>query len=142
MSRDASVTLDFADGTYVFRLRYAELMQLQEATDAGPSWVLNRMMQPTPENRGWRVQDISHTLRLGLIGGGLEPIKALNLVRTYVEARPPMESLLLAQAVLAAALMGVPDEQPLKKSVSRRKSRKSSQTESGASDSSLAAAPQ
>jgi hypothetical protein len=115
MTRDASITLDFADGEHVFRLRYGELMQLQDACDAGPIWILNRMLTPNADNRGWRIQDVSQVLRLGLIGGGLEPLKALRLVREYVEMRPPMENLLHAQAVLSAALMGAPDE-ALKKS--------------------------
>lgn len=110
MSRDASITLTWADGDYTFRLRYGELMQLQEVCDAGPVWVLSRMQVPTAENRGWRVQDVAHVLRLGLIGGGMEPSRALRLVREYVEARPPMESLLHAQAILSAALIGNPDE--------------------------------
>jgi hypothetical protein len=110
VSRDASITLTWADGDYVFRLGYGELMQLQEACDAGPMWILSRLQMPTAENRGWRVQDVAHVLRLGLIGGGLDPIKALRLVREYVEARPPMESLRHAQAVLSAALVGAPEE--------------------------------
>ena len=63
---------------------------------------------------GWKVGDISHTLRLGLIGGGLEPVKALKLVRDYVEKRPPMETILFAQAVCSAGLMGVPEEEQKK----------------------------
>lgn len=110
MSRDASITLTWADGDYLFRLRYGELMQLQEACDAGPIWILSRLQMPSAENRGWRVQDVAHILRLGLIGGGMEPLKALRLVREYVEQRPPMESLLQAQAILGAALTGAPDE--------------------------------
>lgn len=142
MSRDASVTLDWGDDTYTFRLGYGELMQLQESTDAGPLWVLNRMMQPTPENRGWRVQDIAQTIRLGLIGGGMEPAKALRMVRTYVEARPPVENLLFAQAVLMAALMGAADEETQKKSGRKRRASTTSRGASGDSARSLGSAPQ
>lgn len=115
MSREGKVTLDWADGTYVFRLGIGELMQLQEATDCGPGWVLARMMQPTAENKGWRVQDITQVIRLGLIGGGLEPAKALRLVREYVEPRPPMENLLIAQAILTASLIGLEDTEDAQK---------------------------
>lgn len=111
MSRDASIDLDFGDDTHRFRLGYGELMQLQEATDAGPMWVLGRLMAPTAENRGWRVNDIATIIRLGLIGGGMPPAAALKLVRTYVEARPPMENLILAQIVLSTALMGAPEDE-------------------------------
>jgi hypothetical protein len=115
VSRDASITLTWADGDYLFRLGYGEMMQLQEACDAGPVWILGRLQMPSADNRGWRVQDVAQVLRLGLIGGGMEPIKALRLVREYVEQRPSMESLLQAQAILSAGLVGAPDE-ALKKS--------------------------
>ncbi|MER2536027.1 MAG: gene transfer agent family protein [Rhizobiaceae bacterium] len=103
--RDASVTLDFADGTYVFRLAWGELEKLQEAVDAGPWAVLDRLF-----SRQCRVGDISHVIRLGLIGGGMEPVKALKLTREYVEQRPPAENLLAAQAILSVAVHGAPDE--------------------------------
>lgn len=105
MSRDASIDLDFGDGTYKFRLPWGQLSALQEACDAGPYLVYTRLL-----TGAWRMEDISNTIRLGLIGGGLEPQKALALVRTYVEARPPLETIAIAQGVLGAGLQGVPDE--------------------------------
>jgi hypothetical protein len=105
MSRDAKVTLTWADGDYVFRLGWGELAELQEKTDAGPYVVLQRLLSGQ-----WRIEDISNVIRLGLIGGGLEPPKALRLVRTYVEARPPLENHPVAYAVLSAGLMGAEDE--------------------------------
>lgn len=111
MSRDGSIDLDFADGTYHFRLAWGELGKLQEACDAGPYVVLDRLMSGR-----WRVSDISETIRLGLIGGGQEPAKALKLMRDYVQERPPLESLVLAQRVLGAAVVGTPEEEVGKKS--------------------------
>ncbi|MBY3386406.1 gene transfer agent family protein [Rhizobium laguerreae] len=105
MSRDAKITLTWADGDYVFRLGWSEIAALQEATDAGPYVVLNRL-----HTGQWRIEDISNVIRLGLIGGGLEPVKALKLIRTYVEARPPMENHPHAVAILAAGLIGAEDE--------------------------------
>ncbi|MGM4911434.1 gene transfer agent family protein [Rhizobium sp. 768_B6_N1_8] len=105
MSRDAKITLTWADDDYVFRLGWGELAELQEKTDAGPYVVLNRLHVGQ-----WRIEDISSVLRLGLIGGGMEPVKALKLVRTYVEARPPMENHPYAVAVLSAGLIGAPEE--------------------------------
>ncbi|KYB45292.1 hypothetical protein AB664_10150, partial [Brucella anthropi] len=61
-------------------------------------------------NRSWRIKDISETIRLGLVGGGLEPTKALTLIRRYVTDRPPLENLTLSQAVLSAGLVGAPEE--------------------------------
>lgn len=107
MSRDASITLPFADGDYTFRLAWGELKLLQEAVDAGPFVVANRLINGT-----WRVEDISNVIRLGLIGGGLAPDKALSLVRAYVESRPPMETVMLAAGIIGAAVRGAPDELP------------------------------
>jgi hypothetical protein len=105
MSRDASIELDFADGTFTFRLAWGELAKVQEACDAGPYVVLQRLM--TGE---WRLSDISEVIRQGLIGGGFTPVEATKKVRAYVEARPPTENLSLAQAVLTVGLMGAPEE--------------------------------
>jgi len=110
MSRDASITLDWADGTYVFRLAWAQLAELQEKCDAGPFVILDRL-----GNGAWKIEDISNVIRLGLIGGGIDPAKALKLTRAYVEARPPLENLVYAQGVLSVAVMGAPDEDSVKK---------------------------
>lgn len=107
MSRDGSVTLPFVDGPKTFRLAWGELIKLQEACDAGPYVIYRRLMMG-----GWKMEDISNTIRLGLIGGGMKPEQALNFVRDYVEARPPLESVPLAQGILGTALQGAPDEKP------------------------------
>ncbi len=106
MSRDASITMPWADGDYTFRLDWAALEKLQEACDAGPYVILQRM-----SNGGWMMQDITNTIRLALIGGGLEPIAALKKVRAYVEDRPPGENLIYAQAILTAGCIGAPEEE-------------------------------
>lgn len=107
MGRNAEVTLDWADGTYSFRLAWGQLIELQEKCDAGPFVVLNRLTTGT-----WRMEDISSVMRLGLIGGGTEPTKALKLVRDYVESRPPLENVTFARGILGQAVMGAPDETP------------------------------
>jgi len=105
MSRDARIDLDWADGTYSFRLPWAQLAALQEACDAGPYVVLQRLTSGT-----WRVEDISNVIRLGLIGGGMPVGEALKKVRFYVEDRPPLENVPIAQSVLMVALVGAPEE--------------------------------
>lgn len=105
MSRDAQITFPWADGDYTFRLGWGELEQLQEACDAGPYVILTRLQDDT-----WRVGDISHTIRLGLVGGGMKMTDALLKVRRFVEARPPTENLLFAQIILSAACVGAPEE--------------------------------
>lgn len=107
MSRDASVTLAWADGEYTFRCGWKELIELQEQADAGPFVILDRLTRGT-----WKVGDISHTIRLGLIGGGATPADALKLTQRYVESRPPLENVMLARGILGIALQGAADEVP------------------------------
>lgn len=82
MSSDGSVSLAWADGDYRFRLPIGQLRELQDKCGAGPQEIYSRLMDGT-----WRVDDLRETIRLGLIGGGVDPVRALALVRNYVD--PP-----------------------------------------------------
>lgn len=105
MSRDAKVVLDWADDSYVFRLGWDQLETLQEECDAGPYVILHRL-----HSHQWKMQDISNVIRLGLVGGGMEPVAALKKIREYVKKRPPLENHAFAVGILSAGLMGAPDE--------------------------------
>lgn len=105
MSASARTTFGWADGTYTFRLPIAQLEELQDLVDAGPYEVWRRLTDGR-----WRVQDLRHVIRLGLIGGGLEPARALVLTQRYVEARPLVENVQPALAILSAALFGSEDD--------------------------------
>lgn len=105
MTRDAKIELTWADGDYTFRLGWAEIEALQEACDAGPWVILERLF-----TKQCLIGDISSVIRQGLIGGGLEPTAATKLVRTYVEKRPPAENLLFATVILQAAIQGAAEE--------------------------------
>lgn len=106
-SVDGSVELNWADGSHRFRLPIGQLRELQEKCNAGPMEILNRLILKT-----WRVDDVRETIRLALIGGGMVPDKALALTIRYVEARPWFENVPIAQAILMAAVIGVPGDQP------------------------------
>jgi len=107
-NRNGSIELDFADGTYVFRLAIGELEELQEKTAVGPYALLRRLL-----SNDWRIEDVIHVIRLGLIGGGKTAEEARNLTRRYVEQRPNwMSNAMVAQAVVSAALVGAPEEAP------------------------------
>jgi len=137
MSRDASITLAWADGDYHFRLAWGELKLLQEATNAGPPIVLKRL-----ENDLWLIEDISSVIRCGLIGGGMTPVQALKLTRAYVESRPPAENVPYAIAILQCGLFGAPDEDETKKDEGRMTATDSmiSQTENSGLEPSMARA--
>lgn len=117
MSRHASVTLDWADGSYTFRLAIGQLRELQEAVNRprvklgapliGPATLFESLRS----NDAW-LHDVREVIRLGLIGGGTKPADALDLVRRYVDERPMAESSVHATLVLGAALFGS-EEEPL-----------------------------
>lgn len=105
MSRSAKVSLLFGDGKHDFALKIGQLEELQEKTDAGPEELYDRIGAGR-----WRVADIRETLRLGLIGAGMAPIEALVLVDRYADAGALAQWKTVAQSILAAALLGAPDE--------------------------------
>jgi hypothetical protein len=105
MSRDATVTLDWADGSYKFKLTIGGLRELQEKCDAGPQTIYSRLCDGS-----WRIDDVREPIRIALIGGGLKPVEALGLQKRYIDDRPWLENVMTAQAIMAAALIGHEDE--------------------------------
>lgn len=126
MSRDGSVTLDFGDGTYTFRLGWAEWEMLDESLGCGP-WYLQAllfnaattMLQKPEAVKDLKPKYLSEIVRAGLIGGGMAPVQALKLVRLYVQQRPPRECFGLAMEVLRAGLDGPRDDVPADKKKER-----------------------
>ena len=104
MSRLGLITINWADGEYSFALKIKQLIELQEACDAGPPHILARL-----EGRAWKVNDVRETVRLGLIGGGATPTDALKMTMRYVDDRPLGENVLIAQIILSAAIVGAPE---------------------------------
>lgn len=105
MSRSARYTGPFGDGPHDFQLNIAELEELQELTDAGPEEVFHRVS----EGR-WRVADIRETVRLGLKGAGMVALTARAMVDRYAGPGQLADNKELATCILAAALVGAPDE--------------------------------
>ncbi|MBN9472267.1 MAG: gene transfer agent family protein [Bosea sp.] len=130
-----AIDFDWADGHYTFALPIAQLEELQRLCDAGPMVVAERLRHGV-----WKIEDIHATLRLGLIGGGMEPIAALRLVKTYVHDRPWGENVLPALAIINAALFGKPDEPVGKSPADGEESDPPARTESSISETSTASA--
>lgn len=122
-----SVTLDWADGRYIFRLGLKQLEELQAVCDAGPELLEKRLESGIPNAR-----DLREIIRLGLIGGGTEPIRALTLVERYVDDAPRMPNHLVARLVIQACLLGSPDD-PVGKSQAEADPAATSATENGRS---------
>jgi hypothetical protein len=127
-----SVDLEWADGTFSFALPLAQLEELQTLCDAGPLVVAQRL-----ELGQWTSKEVYHTLRLGLIGGGMPPAEALRKTRLYVLDRPWLENVMPALAVMQAVLVGKPDEPVGKSPADGEESDPPAQTESSTSESSM-----
>ena len=105
MSRSAKYRAPFGDGVYDFVLDIGGLEELQEKTDAGPEELYHRV-----SNGNWRIADLREPIRVGLIRGGMDPMRALAMQARYA-AEGYLASLKpLVLGILAAALVGAPDE--------------------------------
>lgn len=101
MSRSGGVDITWGDGEHKFRLAIGQLRDLEEKTKVGPFELFEKLRL----NR-WRVDDLAHVLRVGLVGGGMSAPAAVDLVTRHIDEWPLVESALVAQAVLLAALVG------------------------------------
>lgn len=104
MSRHGAIELDWADGTFTFRLGLDQIEELEEKRDLSLFTMARRL---SPAERDARLADIREVLRLGLIGGGLKPVDAMVKVRKYVDERPVDENRDIAYAVVLAGLARV-----------------------------------
>ena len=82
---------------------FGELRELQDKCGTGPFMVYQRLADGT-----WRVDDVREPLRLGLIGGGMNPTMALGKVGRYVTPGTFLENVMAARRVMLAALFGDP----------------------------------
>lgn len=105
MSSDGSIDITWADNDYRFRTRLKEWREIQEKCNAGLAEIMERLLRGR-----WRVDDIREPIRIGLIGGGMTPIQALELVKRYVDERPLAESVMVSYAILSAAIVGPPED--------------------------------
>ncbi len=106
MAANGQVEMAWGDGDQVFNIaKVGVALELEAKCECGVSEIFDRL-----RNGRWWLNDVRETLRLGLIGGGMEPAKALILIKRYVDNRPWAESVQPAMAVLMAALVGVPGD--------------------------------
>lgn len=100
------VRLNWRGGEHEFALKLGQLRALQDKCNAGPEEVFNRIRLGN-----WKVDDLLHTLRLGLIGSGAMPDgDAGRMVSALFDAHPIIEFKLTALAVLSDALLGSGDD--------------------------------
>ena len=99
------ISLSWAGGEHDFALGLGQLRALQTACDAGPERILRNMA-----SGDWRVDDVIETLRLGLMGAGMDTKTASGMVLRLVELHSWTEFKETAYRVLGAALVGVTDD--------------------------------
>lgn len=108
MNHQAEVVLFFGDGEQLFRLTVKQIIELEEKCQAAFGVIYHRIM-----NGIFTANDVTETIRLGLIGGGLEPAKAFKLTERYGGV-PFAESHQVARLVIGAAMFGF-EKSPLGK---------------------------
>lgn len=111
MSGSGGIELDWADGTYSFRLTMTGIAELEGLCAAPIADIVERV-----GSRRFGSVDIRETVRLGLIGGGLAPVKALGLVRRYIDEQIGVKGGIglldcwpVARSVLLASYVGFVD---------------------------------
>jgi hypothetical protein len=80
---------------------------IQERHDMGPQWAL----QVISSGR-WSVKLLVDVVYIALVGGGAKPEAARRIADRWVANRPWGEAAPLAQIILQAGVIGVPDEPP------------------------------
>jgi hypothetical protein len=116
MTINGEVELAWGDGEHKFNIAKLKcILELEEKCGVGVAEICQRMA-----NGKWKWNDCRETLRLGLIGAGMTPDKALKLIQRYCDDRPLVESALPAQVVLAAAMVGVAGDNLEKKAETER----------------------
>jgi hypothetical protein len=98
---DTSITRFFGDANYSFRLTAPMITELERLTSRGIGAVYRRMLGLECSH-----QEIVEVVRLGLIGGGLDPERAAALCAAYAAPAPIARTYQLAVDVLDAAWNG------------------------------------
>lgn len=102
------LVLAWGDGDYEFKLRIREVVELERLTDS----TIGEIFQRVTAGR-YKITDIVETIRLGLIGGGLAPVRAKQLIDLYVDGQPivgagdPSSPYMTAVAVLQNLVVGL-----------------------------------
>lgn len=99
-----SVIRYFGDGEKVFALTPPLIRELEAKMSCGIGEIARRIL-----NNSYRFDDVCHTLRLGLIGGGLAPEEADRLVNHYSLAHGVLTCQLIAVDLIEALFAGTLD---------------------------------
>lgn len=100
------ITIAAFDGReYTFRLAIGELRALEADRRRGV-YALSRSF----DDGTWHLDDAISVIRIALRGGGMEAQEVSDIVKNWVESKPPMEYFPLAKTILLVGLFGPPDD--------------------------------
>ncbi|MFC6487367.1 GTA-gp10 family protein [Nitratireductor sp. GCM10026969] len=126
----AEITLEWADGEYLFALKGAQIEELEAVCGkVGFGAIYQRVM-----NGSWFWSDLYHVIRLGLIGGGLGAVEAKRLTETYIQqplGSGPNCPFSVASSVLGAVMFGFEDIPPKKPKAGENPAKEESSETSG-----------
>jgi len=122
------VTLTWQGGEHDFALPIGQLRALQDRCDAGPGFVLQRL-----STSQWRIEDVTETIRLALMGGGMDRKEASKLVELHVEEKPLAQSATLAAAILMSRLYDAPEDDPVGETIAGAEAPSHSRGDDGSS---------
>jgi hypothetical protein len=95
----------FGDREYDFALPPKLIAELEHKTGAGLGKLCRRVFDAE-----FSYDDLRETIRLALIGGGVEPYEAARLVTVYVEGVPLSQTYPLAVSILETIWFGKAQE--------------------------------
>ena len=95
------VRLFFGDGEYDFKLTISAISALQVKCQSGIGQIYTRVISGQ-----FYSQDLLETVRHGLIGGGMAPKPAHDLIESYSDVVPLEDWQDIATSILAAATHG------------------------------------
>jgi hypothetical protein len=101
-----TIYLTWPGGHDAFRLRLGEIRALQDATNAGPEEIFNRIRAGR-----WKIDELIQVIRFGLVGSeAMNASAAAQKVTPLFDLHPASEFKVAALAILGAALFGVEDD--------------------------------
>ena len=89
----------WADGEHSFRLKNAQIFELERLCERGLGGIARQLTM-----RDWHFSYVRETVRLGLIGADMPPLRALQLVQTYIDDGSIADALPLAADILGVTL--------------------------------------
>lgn len=104
----AEVVLPFGGAPRKFALKLKQIDELQRLCGAGIGEIVARL-----HTGRFYVRDVYDTIRLGLVGGGMDEVEAMVLVDAYVDGNPlakansEASSYKIAKAIAAAVFFGL-----------------------------------